>query len=272
MPKESTTTSPQKPSELDKIKTLFILVATVLLIVGIVASILGVIKIVSSGKGVGGNTITVSGRGEAFAVPDIATISFSVQAEEKGVAAAQEKVTETSNKTLAALRKLDIDEKDMKQSGYAANPRYEYRDPKDCNSRRCNPVRTLVGYEVRSTVTVKVREVEKAGEVLGTIGGFDVSNINGPNLEIDDPDAVQAEARNDAIKNARKKAKDLASELGVRLGKVVSFSEGGGYPSYGRLQTASFDAGESIASAPIPEIPVGENQVVSTISITYRIK
>ena len=46
---------------------------------------------------------------------------------------------------------------------------------------------------------------------------------------VDNPEAKQAEARQKAIDQAKQKAKTLASQLGVSLGKIQSFSEGGGY-------------------------------------------
>lgn len=250
--------------------TVFLSIASVLLALLVIG---GIIKLAGSGNDLAeANTITVTGEGEAFAVPNIATISYNVRAEGTDVTATQEEVTTTSNQVLEALKEFGIEEKDIQTSNYSANPRYQYRTS-SCRFGDCPDNRVLVGYEVNSTVTVKVRKVEDAGKVLGLIGGFKVSDINGPNLEIDNQDAVLAEARDEAIQNARAKAEDLADELGVRLGKVVSFSEGGNYPMYARGKVMLESANDMAASAgAAPSIAVGENQVISNVSLTYKIR
>ena len=74
--------------------------------------------------------------------------------------------------------------------------------------------------------------------------------------------------------NAQRKAEELASDLGVALSRIVSFTEGeGGAPpmpymmeKFGR----GGDAGVAVSAA--PELPVGENIYRSTVSITYEIE
>ncbi len=236
----------------------------------------GIIKLTGSSSLAEGNTITVNGEGKAFAVPDVATIWFTVRKEGKDVSAVQAEVTKATDAVNAALAKLGIEEKDIQTSNYSANPKYEWQRASSlCLNGYCGEGKqVLVGYEVSHTVTVKVREISKAGEVLGAIGGLDVSDINGPNLEVDEPDAVTAEARSEAIADARQKAKDLAKELNVRLGKMVSFSEGGGaYPMYARAEAGmAFDAVAQSKVAPAPSISVGQNEITSNVSITYKIK
>src|SRR5581483_3202372 len=100
---------------------------------------------------------------------------------------------------------------------------------------------------------------------LGTLG---VQNINGPDFQVDDPTAVQDEARGKAIDDARTKAETLAKQLHVRLGKVVSYNENGGYfpqPVYAA-------AGKAMDAATPPSLPTGTNETDVTVSVTYEIK
>jgi len=229
------------------------------------------------GKGeVSENTIRVSGKGEVSAVPDIATFSFSVTEEREEVVGAQDIVSEKISKILDSLEELGINEKDLKTLSYNIYPRYEfYRKQQICpEGFACPPStgeRILIGYEVSQTVSLKIRNIDEAGKVLEALGSLEVSNINGPNFDIEDRDELQREARKIAIDNAKKKAKELSKDLGVRLGRVVNFSEGG--RSFGAMRLESAVGGEfGIGGGFAPEIPVGESEISSNVEIVYEIK
>jgi len=220
-------------------------------------------------------TITVEGTGEATAIPDVAQISFTVMERGATVAEAQDKATARIDAALASVEDMDIEEADVKTTYYSVNPTYEY--PQPCYSGVCPPVASsprITGYEVSQGVEVKVRDTAKAGEVLQGLGSAGVQNISGPNFVLDDADSVREEARDAAIKEAKEKAKKLASELGVSLGKVVSFSENTGYYpyeyGYGGKAEMAMDAG--VSNRPTPSLPVGENETSITVMVTYEIR
>lgn len=223
-------------------------------------------------------TITVQGSAEVFAVPDIAEFVFNVTAEKNTVGEAQKEVTDKVTKVLERLGDLDIEEEDIKTINYDSYPRYEYQLTDRCVPSvdgDCDRERVLVGYELSHQVRVKLRDLDKSGDVLQTLGDAGVSNISGPNLQIDDPDALEAEAKKEAIADAKVKAKQLAEELDVRLGKVISFSDSdGGFVPYlaeTRAMNASFDMAEESGFA-APKIPSGQNEIIANVTITYRIK
>lgn len=225
------------------------------------------------------NTISVSGEGDAYAVPDIATFTYSVTEESLSVADAQEAAATKQNAINAFLKESGIDvDKDVTTTGYNIYPRYEYETKNVIcpQGSYCPPQqgeRVLRGYEVTQSVTVKVRDTSKAGTLLGGVGGKGATNISGLNFTFDDPNEVQDAARNDAIADAREKAKELARALNVRLVRVVNFSEGYGGGVYKGMDFMAMDAvrAES-APAAMPDIPVGENHVVSNVTITYEIR
>jgi uncharacterized protein YggE len=83
---------------------------------------------------------------------------------------------------------------------------------------------------------------------------------------------VQAQARQKAIDNAKEKANVLAKQLGVKLMRIVSFSEGGYYPVANLSYAAKDMASEMGGAAPTPNIQTGENKVTVNVSIVYEIE
>lgn len=220
------------------------------------------------------NTITVDGYAEVFASPDVAVFSFSVREEADTLDVAQNASAEKINKIFEYLKEAKIDtEKDVKTSNYNANPVYEWVQL--CRTFDCPPgENVLKGYEVSQTITVKVRDLDTAGTVLSGVGSRGATDISGLVFEIDDPSKLKTDAREMAVKDAKEKAKTLAKELGVDLKGVISFYENGsgGYPM--PYAERSFDMMEANATkgSVAPVLPSGENEVTSSVSITYKIK
>ena len=214
-------------------------------------------------------TITVTGSGKASTPPTIAQISFTVEERASNEQTAQESATKKTDIALALLKKQGIDEKDIKTTGYQIYPQYE--TPNCTPGTPCPQGTKISSYQVSQSIEVKVRDTKKAGEIVQALGTAGVQNVSGPNFMVDDPSAVQAEARGKAIVDAREKAQLLANQLGVRLGGVVSFSEnaGGGFPIY---ETMKAQAGGTDSRAVVPTLPQGENETVSNVSVTYQIR
>ena len=216
------------------------------------------------------NTISVDGMGKATAIPDIATISFSVTGEGKTASLAQDEATKKNNLALALLEEKDIDESDYKTTSYSVSPKYSY--PQPCYSGPCvYDEQRVVGYTVNQTTEVKVRDLGMVGDLLAALGDAGISQLYGPNFTVEDTDSVRAEARKEAIAEARAKAKVLASDLGVRLVRVVNFSENsGGYPV--PYYSRDLGMGGAMEAKVAPDVAPGENEVVSQVYITYEIR
>ncbi len=131
----------------------------------------------------------------------------------------------------------------------------------------------MIGYEVNQTITIKVRDTEKVGDLVTKVGAAGASNISGIEFTIDDREKYVSEAREEAISEAKEKAKKLAKQLGVRLGKIMYFNENGNGPNY--YGEGFGGAKEMSISSSLParaELPIGENKITSSITITYEIK
>lgn len=218
------------------------------------------------------NTITVSGYGEVFSVADIATFSFSVTSQKATVKAAQDDATAKINAVTAYLKDAGVEAKDIQTTDYSVYPQYDYVQ-QACSGGYCpGGKQVLRGYEVRQTTSIKVRDLSKAGDLLAGVGAKGATEVSGLNFTFDDPQKTQDEARGKAIADAKEKADELAKQLGVRIVRVVSFSENGdGYPSpmYGRGGMESAVA-QDVKVA--PTIEVGQNKVTSNVSVTYEIR
>ncbi len=218
------------------------------------------------------NVITVSGEGKVSAVPDVATISFTVSTDADTTAHAQDASAKKVNVALALLKDLKIDDKDIKTSSYNVSPRYSY--PQPCYSTlpcQYNQEQKIIGFTASQSVDIKVRDIDITGKVLAALGDAGITNLYGPNFTIDNEDALKAQARKDAIEKARAQAKQLASDLGVRLVRVVNYSEGNNYPIYYSKTADSMGMGAAPAR-PEVSVPTGQNEIVIDVSVTYEIR
>lgn len=219
----------------------------------------------------GPTTISVEGRGEALAKPDIASFSFSVEATAPDASGAQEASASDMNDIMAFLEEAGVAEEDIKTTSYNLYPEYEFTESV-CRPGFCEPSnRTLVGYTVSQSVSVKVRDTERAGELLSAVGERGATNISGLRFTIDDEDVLMADARAKAIEDAREKAKSIADGLDARLGRIVGFWENRGeMPYYERAEGYGGALDSAVNSA--PKIAPGENTVTSVVNITYQLK
>jgi uncharacterized protein YggE len=213
------------------------------------------------------NVISVSGFGEVLAVADIASLNINITKEGLTANEAQESLNELITKTLTYLSEQKIEDKDIKSEYGGLNPKYSYER---CYTYNCPTTSKIVGYTATQMISIKIREVDNANIVRTGLAEIGITDITGPTFMIDEEDSFKSEARSIAIKEAQDKAKVLAKELGVNLGKVVSYSEGsdGYYPMNEYRKTMDMALGGSSA----PTLPKGENKITSNVTITYEIR
>lgn len=214
-------------------------------------------------------TITVNGTGKLNKIPDTARISFTVSDTQKTLAAAQQNVSSLVASLTEKLTTAGISEEDITTDSYTSYPKYDYPQPR-CFDGMCPPAQTvLVGYTLSHSLTVKISDLEKVETVLGLIGEGKVENMSGPSFGFSDEEQVSQEVRALAIENAEEQARILARDLGVRIVRVVSYSEqsdGGMMLDYRKEGLASAMAQAS------PTIPIGNQNLEKTVSVTYEIR
>lgn len=220
------------------------------------------------------SVVSVTGKGEISVKPDVASFVYTVTEVGKTAGEAQDKTTKKSNAVIEALKNAGIEDKDIKTTSYNIYPKYDYVQTA-CTQYSCPPGKSVIsGYEVSQSVEVKVRNIEKAGDMLALVGGLNVSNVSGLSFVVDDMDALKAEVRKQAIIDAKEKAKVLSKELGVKFDNIISFYENNGdvYPVMSERMYDAYGAGTMSAVKVSPELPTGENKLTSQVTITYSIK
>ncbi len=235
-----------------------------LLLVLAVSGIVGISNQIKEGRYIGQgtqykNTINVSGEGKVLATPDIAQVNLSVLSDAASVVLAQKDNTDKMNKIIKAMKGLGIKEEDLKTASYNISPRYQYLAGKS----------TIIGYEVTQTLEVKIRDLDKVGDILGQAAALGANQVGSLIFTLDDPKKFQSEARQKAIADAKQKAEDLAGGLGVQLGKIVSFSEsvsGEPNPIYYAAEKMGVGGGGTA-----PEIQTGQNEIQVNVTLAYEI-
>lgn len=246
----------------NKLVRLVTALISVFLLVLIVSGVFEIKKIANEGR-LQKDTLTISATAEVDAVPDLATARFAVVTEGLSPEAVQEVNTRKINKVLDFLKDEGIDEKDIKTQNYNLFPRYKYDEGEQ----------TLVGYSLNQTITVKMRDLEQVGDIIAGVVDSGANTISSLNFSIEDPGELQQEARKLALEKAKEKAKELADVAGVKLGKVITFSESSVSfpPFYPQPYLLERDAAISFGGGG-PTIEPGSTMVSATVSVTFELK
>ncbi|MDD4531513.1 MAG: SIMPL domain-containing protein [Candidatus Pacebacteria bacterium] len=211
------------------------------------------------------DVISVTGTGEIYVTPDIGLINISVLTQNKNVSVASTENSEKMNAIITYLKGNGVEEKDIKTTSFSIYPVYSWEDK---TGRR-----SIDTYEVSQVLEVKIRDLSKVGDIISKSTELGANNVSSLSFTIDDDEKVKEQAKEEAIKNAKEKAKTLEKALGVHLVKIVNFSEGTTYPAYDSYyKTASGMGGAEMLSSVAPTIQTGQNKVTSTVTITYSVR
>ncbi|MBL8584385.1 MAG: SIMPL domain-containing protein [Rhizobiaceae bacterium] len=205
--------------------------------------------------------VIVAGEGEATTAPDMALLSLSVMRE----AATAREALDANNDAMAAvisgMKAAGIAERDLQTAGFQISPRYNFTNKPDGTQEA-----VLVGYQVTNTLSVRVRDIDKTGEIIDKAVTLGVNQGAGISFVNEDPSATITEARKRAIADAIARAKVLTEAAGVTLGRVVEIADQFSTQPPSPMLAKSFDAVS--ASAPVQS---GENAYRVQVSVTFEI-
>jgi uncharacterized protein YggE len=204
--------------------------------------------------------ITVVGQGTAYGQPDQATVIVGVDTFAPTVEEATTQNQTTLDNVMAALEAAGIAPEDIQTTNYSlyAEQIYGDRGPEG-----------IAGYRVSNQVNVKIRDINLVGDVLAAVTEAGANAIYGVNFSVADPAALEAEARANAVEDARLRAESLAELGGVTLGDVIIISEVVGAPVM-PLGMGGGMAMEQAASA--PGISPGQLSYQVQVQVTYGIQ
>ncbi|WKZ25711.1 MAG: SIMPL domain-containing protein [bacterium] len=211
-----------------------------------------------------GEPLVVTETGKATIVPDIAKVIIGIEKQGQTLKQVQGEVNATSKNLTDSLKKLGIDEKDIKTTNYNVSPEYDYSS---------SPYR-INGYRVSTSYEIKVTNFEAINEVLILATSSGANVVGNISFEINEKDKEEVlnTAREEAVKKAKTKAEGLAKAAGITLGKIINVSESFG-TDYPRPMTfdKSVEMGVGIEPA-IANITPGETEIEVTISLSYEIR
>ena len=203
-------------------------------------------------------TISVTGQGQASAVPDQAMLSAGVAtiAHTADVALADNARKMTA--VFAALKAAGVPERAIQTSNFSVSPQY---------SNNNNDAQRITGYQVSNQVDVTLDDTRKLGPAIDALVAAGANQINSVNFGLRDNSGLLTKAREAAMADARQRAETLARAGGGGVGTVLSISEG----STETPHPVMYRAVAMSAGAPTPTA-AGEESVSVTVSVTYELK
>lgn len=159
-------------------------------------------------------TILVEGKGEASGVPDIATVVAGVVTQAASATEAIKANNDAVTRVLSVADEFGIAGKDLQTSGFTVSPRYDREKPG-----------VIAGYNVTNRVRMVSRDLDNLGKLLDALIQSGSNRIDGVTFGIDQPDDIAAQARKNAMRDARERAMLYAAEADGRLGKVIRIQE-----------------------------------------------
>ncbi len=198
--------------------------------------------------------ITVTGVGHVDAVPDEAEFSLGITTKGQTARAALTANTSRMQRLIAALKAAGVDERDIKTQDVSVGPNY------DGGAEKTD------GYSATNSVSVRIRELDRAGAVLEAASQAGANQVYGPALTREDREGLERKALERAVANAQKRAQTLAEAAGVDVGRVTAIAES--------AQPGVFYEGRAAVDTASAEVPIekGTEEIKATVSVTFAIE
>ena len=183
--------------------------------------------------------------------PDVAQIGAGVMTRAPTAQGAVRMNSEAMDRLIRRLRDLGIERKDIQTSNFNLNPNYSYN--------RETGEQTFSGYNVNNQVSLKLRDLERAGEVLDALVQAGANNVYGPNFMLEDDMEAKALARKTAFQRGLVQATEFAQMAGYKGVRLLEVSES--FQSYGPMpvmeRAIAVTASSADAGTPIEPGEVG---------------
>jgi uncharacterized protein YggE len=209
---------------------------------------------------------SVTGSGTVYAKADIANLSVGFKTTVKKTAAeATKENADKMNEIISAVKTLGVEAKDIKTTNYSLRPVYNWTE-KDGQQ--------LVGYEVSQNADIKIRDLNKIGDIIAQTTAKGANQVGDISFTIDDEYQLKNEARELAITKAKEKAEIIAKQTGMKLGKIKGVYESAvtPMPVYNYTNASKEMLRADAGSVSSPAIESGQNEIKVEVTLNYEIK
>jgi len=156
------------------------------------------------------NSLYVGADGKYESAPDTALFQFNISVQESNAQKAYQRASEAAEQVRQLLKSNQIDPQSAEIGFFSLQPVYDYRTPK----------RKLVGYQVNTSVSVKLKDFAKVGSTVGQLSDLDVTQNQTLSYILENPEAAKARAVEDGYHKAHEEALVLARASGRSLGEL----------------------------------------------------
>ncbi len=209
---------------------------------------------------ISGTRLDISVRGESRVVPDIAIISAGVVTNAPDAATAMRDNAQRMARVIAALARVGISNRDVQTQSINLQPQYRYQE---------NLPPVITGYQATNNLTIRFKDISKAGQILDLLVQQGVNQINGPTLTLDQPEAALDQARAAAVRTLQQRAQLYAKATGLRVKRIVILSEA---QDYGGPVPVSTMARAEMASDASTKVSAGEQTISVTLSAVFELE
>jgi len=185
----------------------------------LIAIIAALILALSAATALADTKITVNGTGEVRVSADTAIISLGVNARDKDVLKAQQRVNETIAAIRTALIEQGVKEENINTDFINIYPLYDYSNDQE----------QLAAYHANSTLAIKATDMESVGTLIDVCFAAGANTLNGISFSASETEEAKTEVMKKAVTDAKKKAEILAEASGLKITGIEIISEGGVY-------------------------------------------
>lgn len=198
--------------------------------------------------------LTVSGKSEIQATPDIVIIQVGVNSRQPTSEQARAHNAEMIGVTIAAIESLGIPRQDIQTGGLSLWPYHnEY-----------GTVR--LGYEMSTDMSVTVRDMDLAGKVVDAAIDAGSNTLSGINFQVSNREELYQQALTQAVAAARAKAQALAAADGRSVGQALDILEAGA-----AVRENPYTGGGSmkVAASYDTAVMAGTTTITAEVSVTF---
>ena len=212
--------------------------------------------------------ITVIGHGEISAIPDTAWVSGGVHTQAKTATKALNKNSTLMEAVIKVLKKANIKDKNIQTSGFNVHPIYDH-SKRARNEEPNSP--NIIGYRVTNSITVKIIDTDKLGNLLDELVNSGSNQISGIRFGFNDKTKLLDEARKRAITDAKRKAKLYAETADIEVGNIITISELGARLPQPVYRNMEMRQAKIMSDSNMVPVLSGEKAISASVNVVFEI-